>query len=49
MQLPKKPQTFFKFSLCLSNLDKVLNNLKKKMSLIAYVFAKMLTLKDVVT
>ena len=47
MQLPKKPKTFCVIEFLESTLN--LEHFEKKMSLIAQVFLKLLTPKDVVT
>ena len=48
-QLSKKEKLFSKFLLDFKNLHQVLNIAKKKMTLIAYVFPKFETEKDVVS
>ena len=48
MQLTLKGKTFSQFFLQFGNVDKNLNILKKKMTLLAYVFSKLRTTKTVV-
>ena len=48
MQLSKKQKNFFVFFLLFWNLHQILNTLKKKMTLIGYVFPKLCPAKDVV-
>ena len=48
MQLSKKKKFFFNFFLHFWSLDQLQNILKKNMTLTAYVFAKLGTMKDVV-
>ena len=47
MQLSQNKKTLSQFFLHLGNLESILNNLKKKMTLIADVFLKVCTLKKV--
>ena len=49
IQLPNKRKSFVYFFLCFWNVDQILNILKKKMTLIADVFTKILITKDMVT
>ena len=48
MYLSKKQKCFFKFFALLWNVHQILNSLKRKMSLIVYIFPKLRTVKDVI-
>ena len=48
MKLSKKQQTFLTFKLNFQKLHQILNISKQKMTLIAYVFPKLLTVKNMV-